>query len=115
MLSDPEHVAFLAVIQRAPTSFCIFDDPGDPAASAAVGTSEAASGHSCLCLPTLLRAVALEGCRDGNGVLVEKITRLAKARMSKAVCLGSALLISVSHTLPICAPHLFTSLKAVSH
>lgn len=45
--------------------------------SSAVGTSEAASsGHSCLCLPTLLRAVVVGSCRNGKGVLVEKTIRL---------------------------------------
>lgn len=86
--------------------------------SAAVGTSEAASGHSCLCLPTLLRAVVVGSCRNGKGVLVEKIVRITKAHIPHEISLsGSRLLISAPPPLYCLSvpPHLFTSLKAVSH
>jgi hypothetical protein len=88
--------------------------------SAAVGTSEAASGHSCLCLPTLLRAVVVGSCRNGNGVLVEKNHKAHQGPHSptKSVYLVLScwfLFTPPPRMLPIVPPHLFTSLKAVSH
>ena len=47
--------------------------PGIPQRSAAVGTAEAANVHSCLCLPTLLRRMAVGSCEDGGRALFDKM------------------------------------------
>lgn len=58
--------------------------PGILQCSAAVGTAEAANMHSCFCLPTLLRKMAVGGCGDGGGVLFDKMRSTHQSPHSRA-------------------------------